>query len=246
MSKYINDLKEVMVKIKSAGWHNATRTGNTGIGKTFEDLLDKEEDNLDSPDFFDIEIKTHESISDSMITLFTKSPTYPRSANTYLRNNYGKLDKYGNKILHTTVSATQITNSYEYSFDFKIGIDYNEEIIRLEVYNKDKVLIDNSVFWSFVNLENQIKKKLSTIAIVSAESRILNGKKQYRYNEIDIVTELTILNLINAIENGDLKIDIRIGAYHMGPKKGKTHDHGTGFRILFNNLLRYASVEKLK
>jgi hypothetical protein len=40
--------------------------------------------------------------------------------------------------------------------------------------------------------------------------------------------------------------DIRIGAYKVGDKRGRTHDHGSGFRIKRSNLsLLYMSEENL-
>ena len=39
-----------------------------------------------------------------------------------------------------------------------------------------------------------------------------------------------------------MKIDIRIGVYKTGSNFGKTHDHGTGFRISDSNLIKYANV----
>ena len=86
MNKHLEELIEVVENIIEAGWHPSSRKGSTGIGKTFEDLLGKEEDNHDLPDFHDIEIKTRDKASNSMITLFTKSPSYPKGANTFLRN----------------------------------------------------------------------------------------------------------------------------------------------------------------
>lgn len=37
-------------------------------------------------------------------------------------------------------------------------------------------------------------------------------------------------------------IDIRIGVYASGKNKGKTHDHGTAFRIKLERLLQYATI----
>src|SRR5699024_1130812 len=246
MSKYINDLIFAVREIQKKEWHNATRKGSTAIGKTFEDLLDKEEDNNDLPDFYDIEIKTHETVINSMLTMFTKSPTYPKGANTMLRENYGIYDDYNNKILHVTVSGKQKTKLNKYNYNYLIKVDREKEIIKLNIYDKNDKLINDSVFWSFNDLENQINKKLKTIAIITAESRIKDKQKQYKYNEGDIVTNLTIESLIEGIENGDIKIDIRIGAYKSGNKKGKTHDHGTGFRIQMKDLIHYANVKRLK
>lgn len=246
MSKYIDDLIFAIKEIQNKEWHNATRSGSTAIGKTFEDLLDKEEDNNDLPDFYDIEIKTHETAINSMLTMFTKSPTYPKGANTMLRKNYGINDEYNNKILHVTVSGKQKTKLSKYEYNYLIKVDREKEIIKLNIYDKNNNMVDDSVFWSFNDLKKQIDKKLKTIAIISAESRIINNQKQYKYKEVDIVTDLSIESLVNGIENGDIKIDIRIGAYKTGKNKGKTHDHGTGFRIPMKDLIKYANVERLK
>lgn len=245
MSKYVNELKEVFKEITNAGWHETTRKGNTGIGKTFEDLLKKEEDNHDLPDFYDIEIKTHEKASASMITLFTKSPTNPRGANTILREKFGKVDQYGNKILHATVSGNKLTDSREYEYDFQAEVDWESRVVKLLVYDKQKNLVHDSVYWSFDALQKQIERKLNYLAIISAKSKEENGKKYYYYYDIDLVTGLTVEKLCEAIKNGDLKVDIRIGAYHSGKNKGKTHDHGTGFRINMGKLLKYAEVNRI-
>lgn len=245
MSKHIGELVEAMEEISNAGWHKSTRRGNTGIGKTFEDLLKKEEDNHDLPDFHDIEIKTHETASASMLTMFTKSPTHPRGANTELRNKYGKEDKYGNNILHVTISGNRVTNSQAYDYNFKAEVDKDNGIIKLLVYNKNNKLVDNSVYWSFDALEKQITRKLKFLAIISAESKEDNGVKFYRYNDVDLITELSVESLCEGIENGDIKIDIRIGAYKSGKNEGKTHDHGTGFRINIEKLLHYSTVKNI-
>lgn len=243
MSKHLPELIKKVNEIKSKGWVKSTRSGNTGIGKTFEDLLNKVEDNLDSPDFHDIEIKTHEESSSSMLTLFTKSPSYPRAANTMLRNNYGITNENGQKTLHATVSGNSITKTSTYSFNFKVEAE--EDVLRLYVYDLSGCLVNSDVFWSYDALNTQIKKKLKTIAVIYGEKSIQNCETYYKYSEIDIVTGLTIEGLKLAIKNGDLKVDLRIGVYNSGKNKGKTHDHGTGFRIMLSNLVKYANVKRL-
>lgn len=228
--------------IRQSGWYESRRKGNTGIGKTFEDLLEKVEDNRDEPDFYDIEIKTHDENTGSMLTLFTKSPTNPRGANTFLRENFGNYDEFGNKILHQTVSSTQRTDSQLYDFDFQVSVDWNTRRVYILVFDKLGNLVDDHVFWSFEDLHVQLEKKLKKIAIVIGNKKEESGKVYYKYNNIQLVTGLNIDRLILAIENGDIKIDIRIGAYKSGVKKGKTHDHGTGFRILDRHLVKYAEV----
>lgn len=238
----LEELKSSFQTIKDAGWHETRRIGNTGIGKTFEDLLDKEEDNQDLPDFYDIEIKTHDKDGASLVTLFTKAPSNPRGANTYLREKFGKNDEFGNKILHQTISATQPTTSNIYKYLFQIKVDWKAKRVYLLVFTQSGELVDNHVFWTFQDMETQLTRKLKKIALVSANKKEEEGKVYYKYNSIQLVTGLNIENLIRAVECGDVKIDIRIGAYKTGKNKGKTHDHGTGFRISERNLIKYAEV----
>lgn len=242
-SKYIQEFIHATKKIEEAGWHKSTRSGNTGIGKTFEDLLEKEEDNKDLPDFYDIEVKTHEVASASLITLFTKAPSYPRGVNTMLREKYGVLDEYGNKILHMTIAGNRKTNTKKYPFNFQADVDFEEKLVRLMVFDRETdMLVDNSVYWTFEDLEKSIQRKLPTLAVVSAESKIESGIKYYKYNEVNFLTDFSVINLANAIKDGVVLIDIRIGAYKTGKNAGRTHDHGTGFRINMEKLLQYGTT----
>lgn len=246
MSEHIEELREAMDEIIEGGWYKSTRKGPTGIGKTFEDLLKKEEDNHDLPDFHDIEIKTHEASVNALITLFTKSPTNPRGANSYLRENYGKLNEYGLKKLHATVIATKKTNSLTYDYDFQIKVDWENELIILNVFDKDNNVVDDSIFWSFESLEKQITKKLKYVAVIHTESKIVENEKYYNYKSAKLLRGLNVHGLCKGIENGDVKVDIRIGVYNSGKNKGKTHDHGTAFRIFYRDLFKYGETEIIK
>ena len=68
---------EAFEKVKALGWVKSHRRNNTGIGKTFEDYIGVIENNLNEPDLFGFEIKSHREESTSYVTLFTKSPSYP-------------------------------------------------------------------------------------------------------------------------------------------------------------------------
>ncbi len=244
MSVHYDKLKEEFEKIKQTGWIKTHRKGDTGIGKTFEDLLEKVEDNNALPDFGDIEIKTKRQATSSMITLFTKSPDYPPKANTMLREQYGyPSPKYENmNILHTTVQAKEF-NTHANGLGYKIEIDDANK--RLILYIKDlqtKQLLLNNVYWAFDKIESALNKKLKFIAIVSADEKKENNKNYFWFKEIILITGLTLEKFLTAIRNGHVMVDIRIGVYNSGKNKGKTHDHGTGFRITLTNLLKYAEI----
>lgn len=77
MQENIKKFKELFLRSKKLGFIKSHRSNNTGIGKTFEDICGIIENNFDAADFEGIEIKSHRAMSNSYITLFTKSPTYP-------------------------------------------------------------------------------------------------------------------------------------------------------------------------
>lgn len=244
MNENYEELKKLFSGIKNMDWVEAHRKGNTGIGKTFEDLLDKKEDNLALPDFKDIEIKSQRNATNSMITLFTKSPDYPLSVNTFLRENFGSISsKYNNmKILHTTIS-TKNFNTHISGNNFKILIDRELQRLVLQVQNNaTKEIIYENAYWSFDNIKKCLEHKLKYIAIVGADEKEENSKNYFKFTNIMLITGITFDKFLEALENGDILVDIRIGVYNTGKNKGKTHDHGTGFRIKLDKLLKYAIV----
>lgn len=244
MNANYEELKNLFYQIKNMGWIKSHRSGNTGVGKTFEDLLNKKEDNLALPDFKDIEIKSQRNASSSMITLFTKSPDYPTCVNTFLRENFGNISqKYnGKKILHTTINAKNF-NTHISGNDFKILIDKEHNRLTLQVrdHNTRKIIYENA-YWSFENIEKSLTEKLKFISVIGADEKVENNINYFQYNKIQLITGLTLKNFLTALENGDIFVDIRIGVYNTGKNKGKTHDHGTGFRITLDNLLKYATI----
>lgn len=238
------ELKERFEKIKELGFVEAHRNGDTGIGKTFEDLLGKKEDNLATPDYKDIEIKSQREATSSMITLFTKSPDFPKCVNTYLRESFGNIspEYEGKKILHTTINATNY-NTHISGNDFKIEIDYvlKRLVLKVRNHNSKKEIFSNA-YWTFDKIESKLKSKLKYIAYVTADEKKENGKTYFKYTDIKLITGLTLGNFLKALENGDIMVDIRIGVYNTGKNKGKTHDHGTGFRITLDKLIKYATI----
>lgn len=246
MSIYVNDLVDAVRSIQeggSNGWHLSKRSGDTGIGKTFEDLLDKEEDNLPTADFHDIEIKTRRKFSSAMVTLFTKSPDSPRGVNSILRENYG----YGNpKKLHCTIpSGRETFNSFSQHW-FRIDVNYGQQEIQLLIFDEHKNLVDDTISWNFKTIEDKLETKIKTTAIVSADEKRIGSDTYFKYETVDLMTGLTLDNFLEAIEDGRLFVDIRLGVYKSGKNAGKTHDHGTGFRIKAEHLLNYADIIRLE
>lgn len=150
----------------------ATRSGSTAIGKTFEDLLGKKEDNYQGPDFGDIEIKTKRELSNSYVTLFTKAPDYPKKANNCLRETYGYISSEHNnmKILHTSIFTNSVNN-----MQFRIVVDRKEE--KVYICNENK----NIAYYTFKGLSEKLNLKLKNLAIVSATIERRNDGEYFSF-----------------------------------------------------------------
>lgn len=226
---------EDFYKVKNLGFSPSRRSNNTGIGKTFEDLIGVAENNLTEADLHGFEIKSQRNLSESYVTLFTKSPTMPKGANTYLRENYGSFDSHYSdiRVLHTSIFCGKF-NTHISGASFSLEIDYaTEKIYVLVSYNG---VVDRNVYYSFEQLRKAIQK-IKNLAFVRAETKTINNVEHFHFTQATIFSEfISFENFLLLIERGLIMYDVRIGAYKTGDKKGKTHDHGSGFRIKKENM----------
>lgn len=243
-----NELIKKFFEIKNREWIQTNRHGDQCLGNTFEDLVGVKENNRNDADYNGIELKARRSLTSSLMSLFTKSPSFPRGVNTYLRLTYGvDEEQTGQIILNTTVSGAKF-NTHRGGHSFKIEVDREEEKLWLIVKEtaSDRIIdgknCGKQIFWTFDVLRNALKNKLDKIALVDGQEKIINGIHYVKFTSLYMIHGLTLEKLISAIEKGDLFVDIRLGVYKSGKNIGKTHDHGTGFRIKEDKLLtEYAS-----
>ena len=242
LDKFIHDF----YRVRDLGFVKSRRSNSTGIGKTFEDLMGVVENNAREPDLHGFEIKSHRNLSESYVTLFTKSPTLPKEANTYLRENYGSYDREHPdiKVLHTSIFHGRF-NSHISGAKFSLKIDYLSERLYILV-DKGNGVIDDSVYYSFANLQKALFK-LENLAFVLADTRNNNGVEEFHFKKATIFSGFKGLGFfLEMLSEGLIMYDVRIGAYKTGLKKGKTHDHGSGFRIRKENMHRlYEDFRKI-
>lgn len=239
----IEEFVERFNEIKNMGWIKTHRAGTTGIGKTLEDLLGIDENNIQGPDFGQYELKSMRKNANSMLTLITKSPDEPAGANTQLRLNYGySSSAYDNdeKVLHSTLSATRFTPIANTGHSLKVSC--TEE--RINIINENYEVVAS---WLIENLKAVMDRKLSDqFVFVRASSRGTGVNEEFLYEEAYLLDGFNSQSIIDLINEGQIFVDLRIGQYHSGPNRGKTHDHGTGFRIfershyLIFNIIRIA------
>lgn len=229
---------EAFRKVKAMGFLKSNRKNNTGIGKTFEDYIGVEENNLDAPDLLGYEIKSHREESSSYVTLFTKVPTFPIKANTYLNSHFGTPYEENPSLnqLHTSMFATKF-NTYKDKYSFRLINDRLNKFIKIGVYDiNTKQLIDDTVGYSYKSIEDILEKKLKNLFYVTAERENRGDSEYFYFNKAEIYTNPSLKNFLNLIDKGLIMYDIRIGSYKSGKNIGKPHDHGSGFRIIESNI----------
>ena len=246
--KVLQGFKKDFLVIKEKGFVESHRTHNTGIGKTFEDLIGIVENNNALADYEDVlELKSSRELSNSMVTLFTKAPTHPKGINSIMRERYGEPDQKagGLKTLHTTFSALKF-NTFFKKFGFKLEVDKEKRRIYILIKNLETDKIEDiEIYYDFDVIEEIINKKLDYIAYIKAETKKENEKEFFNFKKATILSGLTFEKFIKFIEKGLILYDIRIGVYRSGKLKGKTHDHGSGFRVLKNNINKIFEVQEV-
>jgi hypothetical protein len=228
--EHLSELKEKLTIIKNRGYIDATRGGNTGIGKTLEDNLNKMEDNLPKADFYNIEIKGKRKNSKSFLSLFTKAPTFPEQANYLLKEKYGiRNDENSEKRLNTTIKATRF-NSFKKKYGFKLEVDRKARKINIFIKDlKTNILLEKNIGYSFESLEQICEEKIKYLTLAYAETKRdpFTFKEKFYYENFYFYSDINFERFINLIELGKIKVDIRIGEN----PDGSSHDHGTAFRI---------------
>ena len=214
------ELIEKLKEIKEMGYIKTHRGGTTGIGKTLEDLLGIKENNIPGPNAAMIELKSARKNATSMLTLFTKSPLPPR-ANSVLLQIYGYESSKGNnrKELHTTVNAVAY-NQLRGEPGFKINVQKD----RVNLITAEKEIVG---YWDKETLKNSFERKLPKLLYVKAETRGKGSREEFWFNEAWLLSGFDFDNFSQLLKEGTILVDIRIGQY----PNGRSHDHGTGFRV---------------
>jgi len=225
--KTYEELVSGIKELKKEGFVKTHRKGDTGVGKTLEDILGVGENNFAGPDGVDTELKGTRKTASSMLTLFTKSPL-PRGINSKLRKEYGYPDsKHKDKqVLRTTINAIDF-NNVRGEKGFKIVTKGDK--IEIKPFRKPKKFTDMpNPYWTKEMFENSIKKKyVKNLLYVKADSKGTDSNEEFHYIEAYLLQGFNYEKFSENLSKGLLKVDIRLGLY----ENGDLHDHGTGIRI---------------
>ena len=217
-------LKKELQKIKKQGFVKSHRVGDTGIGKTLEDLLGIKENNIPLHDISDVaELKAYRRDATSMLTLFTLEPL-PEGGDRdrLLLDNFGysKRDNQRSKELHSTLSRRRYNNQ---------GLKLSVEKDKIRVQGKGKRL---NIYWDIEILEKKFHDKLPALVYVLADRKIIKNKEHFNFNEAYLLTDFDFESFKKMVKKDEIVVDFRM--YYR--PDGSVRNHGTGFRVKINKL----------
>ena len=244
LDKSIEKLQKKFVAIKKMEYVKTVRNGSTGVGATFEYLLEKNEESFEIPDFEGIEIKTRRSYSKAFISLFNAVPTGRHFHETKrLRDNYGYPNRNDSNLreLYTEVYVPYATKVGLW-FYFQLKVDYEKQKLFLLVFDYKNELIDDSTYWDFDILREKLERKLQVLALVKAWPNRINGCEYFKYYRMNIFLLRDFEFFIRAIEKGYVRLSLKIGSYDIPEKYGMVREHGVSFTIREEDLLEVFEI----
>ena len=220
----LSTLKKELQKIKKLGFVPTHRTGDTGIGKTLEDLLNIKENNIPLHDIAGVaELKAYRKSAKSMLTLFTLEPL-PKGGDRdrMLLDNFGysKRDNGRSKELHSTLSCKRYNNQ-----SLKLSVSGD----KIRVQGKSKRL---NIYWDMESVQKKFGNKLPALVYVLAESKEIKGKEHFHFNEAYLLRGFDFDLFKKMVKKDQIVVDFRM--YYR--PNGSVRNHGTGFRIKINKL----------
>lgn len=219
MSLTIDEIAAKLTKIKVWWYVKTLRKGPTGIGYTLETLLEIRENNISSPDFWEIELKSQRENHTGMITLFTFDNKAWKMPPLEAIKKYGSKDKDWRLWMYYTM-----------------WMDPNDAGLFLSVDNTSVSVrsIDWTIIavWQLAEIEKRFEAKVKNVLLVKAKVEVRDGIEYFLFDRARLLSGGTTQAILkNQFENEKLLIDLRLH-----DKGTMARNHGTGFRIYENNI----------
>ena len=249
MKENILELKRKFDLISKKGYIKGIYNNPNASGRTFEEELGLPMNKECEPDYKGIiEIKTRRTYSKSPITLFSAVPDrndnleINRITNTY-GYPYKKDRRY--KCLYADIYGNKL-NFAGVKYQYKLDIDRKEKKIYLCVYDFNDYLIERKVYWSFALLKERLLNKLKVMALVHVWPNKIDGWNYFKYYKMDFYVLKSFNKFIKLIENGTIKLQLKIGVRTDKDNYGTVYNHGCSFKISEEDLQELFYVYDLK
>lgn len=222
----LGELLEKFDQIRSRGWIDSLRQGDTGIGYTLESLLGIKENNDKRADFKGIEIKSKRikegGVSASgKLNLFQQAPVWsPKRSNKQIIRLIGKVDDGGRYKCHSQLTVA------ENNLGLLLAVLGDEKRIDL------KKNADTLGYWNYSVLEKRLSEKHSRAVIVKAQ--VSRGRvAKFHYDELIYCERPDIHKFIGLLEKRNIVFEFLMSEN----AKGGVRNHGYPWRLVREEFL---------
>jgi hypothetical protein len=204
--------------LRDQGFVPTRRAEPTGVGKTLEDLLGLQENNIALPDLGTVELKAHRNTSTSLITLFSFNRKVWQMPPLEAVKRYGVADTSGRLGLYYTLSTKPNSAG--------LLLTFTPEAI--QVQHQDGTLV---AAWPLATIAQQFVRKIPMLILVSAQSEIRGTQEYFHYQRARLLRDTEPTILLTQFQAGVVLLDLRLHDAHT-----RARNHGTAFRIAEVNL----------
>jgi len=200
-------------------------TANTHIGRTVEALCEVEMNNNQTPDYRGIELKSHNTISKSLITLFASNPHFFKKEKWVSRvTNEAFYEWYGR--VCTTRELKNNTVRYQAPNAQGLYLDISEDRNFIELCDEYG---EPCLSWSVSTLKEKLSTKFKEGVFIYCDIRHnQDGKEKFWMKEVTHV-EYISKSILESIQNSYISVDILF--------KHKKHLRQTSFRSFRKDLI---------
>lgn len=216
----LSDLLRRYDHISSLGWIDTRRSGDTGIGYTFESLMGIRENNDQNADFNGIEIKCSlkkaQRLNSTKINLFQSGPSW--ATRSRMIDRLKKIGTLGDEGLYSCYSQVTPTEN-----NLGLKLSLQPPYSRIDIHKANESL----GFWTREALAKRLAMKHSRAVFVKAESRVHKGTTQYQYNELVYCEKPEMERFIDLVTKR--RIVFEFAMHEKTP--GKVRNHGYPWRL---------------
>jgi MvaI/BcnI restriction endonuclease family len=217
-------------------WHDALRSGDTGIGYTFETLIGIEENNDKTADFQGIELKCKRLKASGegslgKVNLFQQGPTWVDRKNSLDRlKEIGQLKDDGRWACYSQLT-TKPNN-----LNLWLSTQAASQNVDLQK-NADQI-----GFWSHETLEKRLLEKHSRAAFVLADAKTTKTGSKFCYKELIYCEQPSIERFLELVTRNQLVFE-----FTMSEKlNGVVRNHGYPWRLVREELLDQLFAVRVK
>lgn len=242
-----NEFLKRIKEIKEMGFVQTHRKGDTGIGKTLEDLLGITENNIAGPDFSVYELKSGRKDSSSMLTLFTKAPM-PKGANKKLLEVFGYKQRKKPRDISQRKMVSYIGTKIEEGEE-EAGIEEKELHVTVDAVKENSVglilkIVDSRIYiannknveayYEESVLKETFENKYAKLIYVSASRKEEDNIEYLWFDEAYLLEGFSFKKFSELVRKGVIKLDLRIGHYPMAGRMTMALDFGYCLSIYLN------------